>query len=482
MASERLRLFVDGQWRDASDGSWFAVRDPADGSEVGHVADATIADLRAGVVAAHHAFPNWAHWPAQDRAGILEEAAKALETKREYVAALMTRESGKPIVESRAELSSAVRYFRWAAGEAPRVYGRTVPASAPNKRLQVLLEPVGVVAALTPWNYPASVLVRKVAPALAAGCTVVLRPSSQTPFSAAAIVEAVISAGLPSGVLSFVPNRDASVAGRELARNRHVRHLTFTGSTAVGKRLVRLSAGTLKRVTLELGGHAPLIVFEDADLEAAAKGVISSKFRNAGQTCVSTNRLLVHRPIADDFLATLAARFRELRLGPGLDESTEVGPLISAASLNRIEAEIAEAIGLGGSLLAGGGRVTRPNAAAGAFLEPTLVQVPVRAMRLLQSETFGPVLAAVVFDTEEEAIRIANATRYGLAAYFFTRDLGRAFRVSGALEHGLVGCNDVAPTTAQLPSGGYKESGLGRENGQEGVEAFLETKSLSIVI
>ncbi|MGI8915724.1 MAG: NAD-dependent succinate-semialdehyde dehydrogenase [Chloroflexota bacterium] len=473
------RMLIDGAWRDGSTGRTFAVRNPATGETIAEVPDGGLDDVRAAVEAAHRAFPAWSHLPAEGRAAILHKAATLMRERLEELARVLTMENGKPISESRGEVATSAAFLDWNAEEARRAYGQVVPAAAPDKRVLVLRQPVGVVAAITPWNFPLSMPARKVAPALAAGCTVVLRPSRATPLVAIETFRILKEAGIPAGVANIVTGTNSAEAGRELAEHPLVRKLTFTGSTEVGKQLMRYAAGTMKRVSFELGGHAPFIVFDDADLEKAAQAVILSRFRNAGQTCICTNRLFVQEGIAEQFSARVAELARNLKVGNGLEAGVQVGPLIDERGFQKVEEHVEDALSHGAKVLAGGHRLT-PDGLHGYFYEPTVLGSVRPEMLVMHDETFGPVLPVMPFAGEDDAIRLANDTPFGLAAYFFTRDMGRGFRVAEGLEYGIVGLNDPLPTGPHIPFGGFKESGIGRENGAEGLQHFMEVKALSI--
>ena len=462
-----------------SGGNTFAVLNPATHELVAHVEDVGLDGVREAIEAANAAFPAWAALPAPQRAEILAKAAQLIRERVQKLAKTMTLESGKPLAESCGEVLGSALFFEWAAEEAKRIYGRTVPPSLANRRYFVFRQPVGVVAAITPWNFPSAMVARKAGPALAAGCTVVLRPASATPLSALALADVLREAGLPRGVLSVVPTRDSAGVGQLLATHPLIRKLTFTGSTAVGKHLMKLAADSVKRVSMELGGHAPILVFSDVDVDRVAEDVIAAKFRNAGQTCACGNRLFVERSIAEELAEKVAARARSLRLGNGMDEGTRIGPLIDARALERVAAQVRDATGRGARVLAGG-RQSHPNGLPGAFFEPTILADVAADSVILHEETFGPVLPVVPFDSEDEVLAMANSTPYGLASYVFTHDVGRIFRVVDRLEYGIVGVNDPVPLAVQMPFGGLKESGLGRENALEGMDAFLETKAVSI--
>jgi succinate-semialdehyde dehydrogenase/glutarate-semialdehyde dehydrogenase len=456
----------------------FAVHNPATLEHLADVADATAEDARDAIEAASRAMPAWTAVPAIERARVLRRAEALMLERADALGRTLTLEGGKPLAEARGEIAYAASFFGWFAGEAERVYGRTIPASQASKRLMVLRQPVGVVAAITPWNFPAAMVTRKVGPAIAAGCSVVLKPAEQTPLTAIAIAEILAEAGLPAGVLTVVTTSDPAAVGNELLKSSLVRKITFTGSTEVGKYLMREASDSVKRVSLELGGHAPFIVFADADIEAAARGAITSKFRNAGQTCVCANRIYVHASVAKAFTDAFVPLVAALKVGNGVDAGVQIGPLIDQAGVNKVEAHVRDATSHGAQVRVGGHRPAERD--HGYFFEPTVLTDVRDDMLVMREETFGPVAPIATFESEDEVIERANRGPFGLAGYFYTRDLSRAWRVAERLQYGIVGINDPLPSTAQAPFGGYKESGLGREGGSEGMEAFLETKYVSM--
>ncbi len=473
-------LYIDGERCKGSAGS-FPVEDPATGTVIGRAAKATAEDARRAVDAAAAAFPAWSKMPGPERAAILRRVADRIMARSEEIARVMTAEQGKPLAEARGEVRISADYFSWNGEEARRIYGDLIPASTNQKRLLVLRQPVGVTAAITPWNFPASMLARKIAPALAAGCTVVCKPASATPLTACALFDAMEEAGLPKGVANLVTGPAGAVVGAWMDDGR-VRKVSFTGSTEVGKELMRGAAAQMKRVSLELGGHAPFLIFADADLDAAAAGLVMSKFRNAGQTCICANRLYVERTVAEELAQRIRHQVEKLKVGPGAQEGVEVGPLIDHEAVQKVHAQVQDAVSRGGRVLCGGHALREGAFAQGHFYAPTVVtDLPYDAL-VAREETFGPLIGLWPFDTEEEAIALANDTPYGLASYVYTQNLGRAFRVAEGLEYGIVGLNDPVPTVAQAPFGGVKESGVGREGGYEGVLAYLETKFVSMVL
>ncbi|MCZ8133032.1 MAG: NAD-dependent succinate-semialdehyde dehydrogenase [Steroidobacteraceae bacterium] len=468
-------LLIDGAWVEASDGARFEVTDPATSAVLARVAQGTRADARRAIDAAARALPEWSGRTAKERAAVLRRWHDLVLEHVEDLARLLTAEQGKPLAEARAEIRYGAAFFEWFAEEAKRVYGETIPTPDRDRRLLVLRQPVGVCAAITPWNFPMAMIPRKAAPALAAGCTMVLKPASATPLSALALGELALRAGVPAGVFSVVPGR-ASQVGEELAVNESVRKLTFTGSTEVGRDLMAKCAPTIKKMSLELGGNAPVLVFDDADLATAVAGTLQTKFRNAGQTCVCANRIYVQAGIHDRFVAALTEAVAKLRVGPGTEPGVEQGPLIDAEAVAKVRDHVDDAVAQGGRVAVGG----RPHALGGTFYEPTVIVGAHAGMKVAREETFGPLAPVFRFDTEAEAIALANATEYGLAAYFFTRDNARVWRVGEALEFGVVGVNTGNTSYEGAPFGGLKASGLGREGSRHGIEDFLETKYLCV--
>jgi len=473
----RQQAYIDGVWVDGDEGRMLPVTDPATGEVIGQVPNLGTAETQRAIAAAEAAWPAWRALTAADRGQRLRHWQGLMLEHQEDLAQLMTAEQGKPLAEARGEIAYAASFLDWFAEEGRRVYGDIIPPHQADKRILVLKQPIGVCAAITPWNFPAAMLTRKVGAALAAGCTMVARPASETPFSALALAVLAERAGIPPGVFNVVTG-DSGPIGAELTSNPVVRKLSFTGSTAVGKLLMRQCADTLKKLSLELGGNAPFIVFDDADLEAAVEGAIQSKYRNTGQTCVCANRFLVQDGIYAAFAARLAERAGELKVGPGREPGVVQGPLINEAAVAKVEAHIADALAKGGRILTGGGRHPR----GGTFFQPTVLTDLAPEMRVAQEETFGPVAPLFRFATEAEAIALANATEFGLAAYFYTRDLARAWRVSEALEYGMVGVNSGLVSTAVAPFGGVKQSGLGREGSRYGIDEYLEIKYVCLEV
>jgi succinate-semialdehyde dehydrogenase / glutarate-semialdehyde dehydrogenase len=474
----RDRAFVAGEWQGADDDRTFPVLDPATGRVLAEVPRLGVAETRRAIDAAAAAFPAWRDRPAAERAALLRRFADLLAEHREDLALLLTLEQGKPLAESRAEIDYAGAFLEWFGEEAKRVYGDTIPSPQSGRRILVTKQPVGVCGGITPWNFPAAMVTRKAAPALAAGCTMVLKPAEQTPLSALAVAELGRRAGLPPGVLSIVTGDadDAPLIGGEMTANPIVRKLGFTGSTAVGKLLMRQCAERVKNISLELGGNAPFIVFDDADLEAAVAGALVCKYRNSGQTCITANRILIAGAVHDEFLERFAAGARGLVVGEGVDPAVAVGPLIDEQALAKVEHHVADARRRGARLVLGGERHER----GGTFFAPTVLDgVPADA-EMAREETFGPVAALTPFAGEEEAIRLANDTPYGLAAYFYSRDVGRVVRVSEQLDYGIVGVNTGFISTEVAPFGGVKESGLGREGSKYGIDDWIELKYLAL--
>ena len=477
---KRGQNYIDGKWVDAASGRTLPVTNPATGEELATVADAGRQDVRFAIEAAHRAFPEWASLPAAQRAKLLSAARDLMLHRKEELARLLTSEQGKPLIESRGEIEYAAGFITWFAEEGKRVYGETIPASHPTKRLFVFKQPVGIVAAITPWNFPAAMVTRKIAPALAAGCTIVLKPAEQTPLTAVALFKIFEEAGFPYGVANLITTSDPGEVGREFLENPLVRMVAFTGSTEVGKLLMRGAADQVKRISLELGGHAPFIVFEDADLDKAAAGAMASKFRNVGQTCISTNRIYVHDSVMEPFAAKFVERVKQLKMGNGLEEGVNVGPLIDEQGFKKVCAHVEDALSKGAKVLVGGRPRTDGPFAQGRFFEPTVLTNVKKGMRILEEETFGPLAPLIPFTDEAEVIAAANDTRYGLAAYFFSQNVSRCLRVAEKLEYGIIGVNDGMPSVPQAPFGGFKESGIGREGGREGIEEFLEVKFISL--
>jgi succinate-semialdehyde dehydrogenase/glutarate-semialdehyde dehydrogenase len=468
-------LFIGGEWVPASDGGRVDVADPATNEQIASVASATAGDVDSAISSAEGARRAWAERPAGERGAALAAWATQLETHGEELAALLTMEQGKPIAEARAEIAYSTRFVRYYAEEARRAYGEVIPFNRSGRRLFTTRQPVGVVAAITPWNFPVLMIARKVAPALAAGCGVVLKPASETPLSALALAELACRSALPRGVLNVV-HGDPVVVGKVLTSDQRVRMLTFTGSTEIGRLLMAQCASTVKQLALELGGNAPFIVFDDADLDAAVAGAIVAKFANSGQTCVCANRIFVQQGIYGAFAERFAAAVSELVTGPGLDPEVVIGPLIDAAAMAKVDEHVRDARARGASVVVGGGQ----HRLGGTYYAPTVLVEANASMALASEETFGPVAPLFRFDDENEVVKIANATESGLAAYFFTRDLGRAVRVAEALEFGVIGVNTGSISYEGAPFGGMKQSGLGREGSIHGLEAFLEMKYVCV--
>ena len=472
----RQQAYVDGRWVDADSGETFPVDDPATGEAIAHVPRMGAAETRRAIEAAERALPEWRSRTARDRAHILRRLADLMLERREDLAALLTTEQGKPVAESRNEVAYAASFYEWFAEEGKRVYGDTIPTPLPDRRILVLKQPVGVTAGITPWNFPSAMPARKSAPALAAGCTMVLKPAEQTPLSALAVAALAEEAGVPPGVFSIVTGAadDAPAIGAEMTSSRLVRKLGFTGSNEVGKLLMTQCAAGLKKISLELGGNAPFIVFDDADLDAAVAGAVLCKYRNSGQTCISANRILLQDGIHDQFLDRFTAAVSELKVGDGFTPDVDVGPLIDDQALAKVERHVADAIDRGAELVLGG------EGLGGRFYKPSVLTGVGADAAMSCEETFGPVAGIARFSTEEEAVRIANETPYGLAAYFYSEGLGRVWRVSEALEYGIVGINTGFISTEVAPFGGVKESGIGREGSKYGIDEWLEIKYLAL--
>jgi len=468
----KTQCYIDGAWMGKGG---IEVTNPATGEVIAEVPSLGATETRAAIDAAEKAFKDWAARPAKERGAILRRWFDLMMENQDDLAVIMTSEQGKPLAEAKGEVAYAASFIEFYAEEAKRVMGAIVPAPANDRRIVVLKQPVGVVGAITPWNFPAAMITRKVGPALAAGCTCVVKPASQTPLSALALAEMGERAGLPKGVLNVVTGK-ASEIGGEITANAKVKKLTFTGSTEVGKKLMAQSSDTMKKVSLELGGNAPFLVFDDADVDAAVEGAISSKYRNTGQTCICTNRFLVQDGVYDSFIEKLAAKVKELKVGNGLEDGVVQGPLIDKAGLEKVEEHVADAKKKGAAIVTGG----KPHALGGTYYEPTVISGATAEMLVAKEETFGPVAPVFRFRTEEEAIRLANDTPFGLASYFYSRDVGRCWRVAEALESGLVGVNAGLISTEVAPFGGWKESGIGREGGQWGIEEFLEVKYVAM--
>jgi succinate-semialdehyde dehydrogenase/glutarate-semialdehyde dehydrogenase len=471
----RQSCYVDGGWVDAASGGTISVDNPATGEIIGTVPKFGATETRQAIEAANRAFPEWRRKTAKERAAVLRRWYELMIANQDDLARLMTIEQGKPLVESRGEVVYAGAFLEWFGEEAKRVYGDTIPGHQPDKRIVVIKQPIGVVACITPWNFPLAMITRKAGPAIAAGCTVVLKPASQTPFSALALAELAERAGIPKGVFNVVTG-SASEIGGELTSNPIVRKLSFTGSTEVGKVLMQQCAATVKKVSLELGGNAPFIVFDDADLDAAVEGAIASKYRNTGQTCVCVNRIYVQDSVYDAFAAKLAEAVKKLKPASGLEPGATQGPLIDDKAVAKVEEHIQDALGKGARVVVGGKR----HALGGRFFEPTVLADVAPGSLMAREETFGPVAPLFRFSTEQEAISMANDTEFGLAAYFYGRDIGRVWRVAEALESGMVGINTGLISTEVAPFGGVKESGLGREGSKYGIEEFLEIKYLCL--
>ena len=469
----RQQCYVDGQWIDADSGASIEVTNPADGSLLGTVPKLGAAETRRAIEAAARAWPAWRNKLAKERANILRRWYELMMEHQDDLGLLLTLEQGKPLAEAKGEIAYGASFIEWFAEEAKRIYGDTIPQHQADKRIVVIKQPVGVVAAITPWNFPNAMITRKCGPALAAGCPIVIKPATATPYSALALAELAERAGIPAGVFSVVTGGSGDIGG-EMTANPAVRKLTFTGSTEVGKVLIEQCAQTVKKVSMELGGNAPFLVFDDADLDAAVEGAMMSKFRNTGQTCVCANRILVQDGVYDAFAEKLSAAVRSLKVGPGTEEGVSQGPLIDKSALDKVEEHVSDALSKGAKVMIGG----KPHDLGGTFYQPTVIANVTTQMKVTREETFGPVAPLFRFSSEEEGIALANDTEFGLASYFYARDMGRIWRVGEGLESGIVGINTGIISTEVAPFGGVKESGIGREGSRYGIEDFLEMKYL----
>ncbi len=467
-------MYINGQW--VTGRNHFPVTNPANGEVIGEVPDCTPEDIEAAIVAASEALKSWKRTTAYERSGLLYRAWEIMLSRKQELAEMMTREQGKPLKASLNEVQYGADFLLWFAEEAKRINGQTIPSARDNQRFITQKVPVGVVGAITPWNYPISMITRKLAPALAAGCTLVLKPAEHTPLCARAMAEVFEAAGFPAGVINVITSRDPAPVGEAFCTDPRIRKLTFTGSTAVGKKLNAQAAAHMKRVSMELGGHAPAIVFPDADPVHAAKGLSLVKFLNTGQACISPNRIFVHRDHAEAFLAELTARVCRLKAGSGFEAGNSIGPLINEAALQKVDSQVQDAIAKGATLYTGGQRLTDGDLADGCFYAPTVLAGVTPEMKIYREETFGPVAPVVIYGDDDDVLAMANDTEYGLAAYVYSKDLSTAFKAFERLEFGIIGINDINPTSAAAPFGGMKNSGLGREGAQEGIEEYLETK------
>lgn len=469
----RQQGYIDGQWLSADSGQTITVSNPATGGAIGTVPRMGVAETRRAIDAANRALPAWRSKLAKERSVILRKWFELMLANQDDLGLIMTTEQGKPLAEAKGEIAYAASFIEWFAEEGKRVYGDVIPTVWPDRRLVVIKQPVGVCGAITPWNFPAAMITRKVGPALAAGCTIVVKPATQTPYSAFALAELAERAGLPKGVLNILTGSAKEIGG-ELTANPTVRKLTFTGSTEVGRVLMAQSAETIKKVSLELGGNAPFLVFDDADLDAAIEGAMISKYRNAGQTCVCANRILVQDKVYDAFADKLAAKVRALKVGPGTEAGVNIGPLIDENAVAKVEEHVGDALAKGAKVIVGG----KKHALGGLFYEPTVLTGVTTSMKVTKEETFGPVAPLFRFKTEEEGVAMANDTEFGLASYFYARDIGRIWRVGEGIESGMVGVNTGLISNEVAPFGGVKQSGIGREGSKYGIEEFLEVKYL----
>jgi len=469
-------MFINGDWSATLADGDFDVLNPATGDVVGQAPNGDQAAASAAIDAAHNAFPAWSATTAYERSAILAKAYRIMLERKEDLAQTMTLEQGKPLRAARTEVQYGADFLLWFSEEAKRIYGETIPSARADQRFIVAHQPVGVVAAITPWNYPVSMITRKVGPALAAGCTVVLKPAEATPLCAIKVFEILAEAGVPDGVINLVTAQDPKPVGEEFVSNPKVRKLTFTGSTAIGKMLAGKAAANMKRVSCELGGHAPFLVFDDADPVHAAKGVQLVKFLNTGQACISPNRIFVHASKVDEFVATLTERVGKMKAGSGLEDGVTIGPLVDGRAVDKVENQVNDAVASGAEIVCGGARLTEGGLDKGHFFAPTVLRGVTPDMLIYREETFGPVAPVIAFDDDQEALKMANDTHYGLAAYVYTRDIGRAMRMFEGLQFGIIGINDINPSSAAAPFGGMKDSGLGREGSREGIMEYLETK------
>ncbi len=467
----RQQCYINGKWQDAGNGKTFDVTNPANNKAIGHVPFCGQQEAHQAIKAAHDALPAWRAFSAKERSDLLWKWARLIDDNKDDLARLMTLEQGKPLAESLGEMDYANSFIKWFAEECRRVYGDIIPSNKRNQHLLVIKQPIGVVAAITPWNFPSAMITRKIAPAIAVGCTVVVKPAEDTPLSALALAVLAEQAGIPAGVFNVITG-DAEKIGVEFTNNPLVRKLSFTGSTAVGKLLMSQSASTLKKLSLELGGNAPFIVFDDADIDAAVEGAIQSKFRNTGQTCVCANRIYVQDKIYDEFSEKLIVAVKKLKVGDGFEQDVQQGPLINSDALKKVERHIEDAVSKGAKIQCGGKHLK------GLFFEPTVLTDVKAGMQMLSEETFGPVAPLIRFQTEDEVIYAANNTPFGLASYFYSSNLGRVWRVAEALEYGMVGINAGIVSTEVAPFGGVKESGMGREGSKYGIDDYLEIKYL----
>ena len=469
----RQQCFLDGEWVNAGDGATFSVMNPADSSLLGTVPSFGVAETRRAIAAAERAWEGWRALAAKERSEVMTRWAELCLEHRDDLATILTLEQGKPLAEAKNEITYGTSFIQWFAQEARRVYGDVIPSNRRDQRIVILKQPVGVVAAITPWNFPNAMITRKAGAALAAGCTIVVKPAPETPFSALALGELAQRAGIPPGVFNVITG-PATVIGGELTSNPVVRKLSFTGSTEVGRKLLEQCAGTIKKTSMELGGNAPFVIFADADMDKAVEGVMIAKFRNGGQTCVCANRIFVEDGIYDSFTEKLRSAVLALRVGNGLDPETAIGPLINQDALDKVEAHVADALDRGAQIGCGGERHTL----GGTFFQPTILLNVSPESQLMKEETFGPVAPLIRFSSEEDVIRMSNATEFGLACYFYTRDINRAWRVAEALEYGMVGINEGLISSEVAPFGGIKQSGLGREGSKYGIDDYLEIKYL----